>query len=82
MNRESLENYLTQYFKEHPDTTEDELLTISRSARKSASLMRIPAYKPLEVVDKKEISLEFKEELKKIKQKVYRDEATHDYKYD
>ncbi|MBC2242250.1 hypothetical protein [Listeria booriae] len=74
--QEKLERALIAYFKTDPDMTDDTLLSISRIARNKAILLNIPEYKPLDIVDKKEIATEFKEERYRTTRTVLQDEST------
>lgn len=73
-----LEQALIHFFKENPETTDDELLSISRIARNKAILANIPAYKPLDIADKKVIATEFKEERRRASRTILRDESTEE----
>lgn len=79
MEKEKLIKVLTQYLIENPSFNEKELLEILREARKQAILTNIPTYRPLNVLDKKEILTEFEERQKKIKRVRYKDESTEEF---
>ncbi|WP_088841020.1 hypothetical protein [Listeria sp. ILCC797] len=74
-----LEQALIHYLKQHPNSTDDELLSLIRIARNKAMLANIPAYKPLDIADKKVIATEFKEERRRASRTILRDESTETF---
>lgn len=79
MDKGKLEQLITQYLQEAPSITDAEFLEVIQAARVNALLSNIPEYEPLNVSDKKEISMEYEEKRKKIERKQYKDESTEEF---
>lgn len=76
MNRDTLEQFITDYLQAEPNITDDEFLKIVKKARQNTFLSTIPEYQPLNIADKREITAEFEEKSKELKRKQYKDEST------
>lgn len=76
MDKKQLEKLITDYIQVNPKITDDEFLEVIKTARQNAFLSTIPEYRPLEIVDKREITAEFEEQSKELERKHYEDEST------
>lgn len=79
MKEKDLVDCLTEYLVQNPQFSENDLLEVLKKARTQAILASIPSYKPMDVLDKKEILSEFEEQQTTVQRVHYRDESTEEF---
>lgn len=79
MKEKDLIDCLANYLVENPQFNENDLWDVFKKARIQATLASIPSYKPLNVLDKKEILSDFEEQQKTVKRIHYKDESTEEF---